>query len=203
MEEPSADTLVDEHQDATYTTQKWKCKSRFVNERKRFLQLKGRHFLKMKCIEQQTKEKERFHRTEFSSDRIDSTIGYQQFEQIWMFPRKKRDSPRFHRDVWHSDCTNSTERRETRKRCEHYSSVHPSFMDRTDINGSYSPTHFFVSLPSNDICLSSSGDLEDDWRLRSSTLGVRRQWRGQLKRSEAEEHESIFFLFSLYFLWCN
>ena len=85
MEEPSADTLVDEHQDATYTTQKWKCKSRrFVSVRpKNSFNSKADIFhLKIKCIEQQTKEKEIFHRTEFSSDRIYSTIGYQQFEQI-------------------------------------------------------------------------------------------------------------------------
>jgi len=26
MEEPSAEPLIDEHQDATYSTAKWKCK---------------------------------------------------------------------------------------------------------------------------------------------------------------------------------
>jgi hypothetical protein len=43
MEEPSANILIDEHQDAAYPIATWKCKS--LSLVFLFLQLKGRHFI--------------------------------------------------------------------------------------------------------------------------------------------------------------
>ena len=70
MEEPSAKPLVDEHQDATYSIQTWKCKKRQRQRKVNSFYSKAKIFFGKKSFEQQTKDKEILFFESFSSDSI-------------------------------------------------------------------------------------------------------------------------------------